>query len=74
MGIVDSQSAKTTRVGGEQSGYDGNKKVRSGKRHLDCAYRRLVPQGQGPWLRWLEASAGVGMSGILAPKASLVGR
>ena len=27
-GIADSQSAKTTGVGGEQRGYDGNKKVR----------------------------------------------
>src|ERR687894_67795 len=27
-GIVDSQSAKTTGVGGEQRGYDGGKKVR----------------------------------------------
>jgi putative transposase len=33
-GIVDSQSAKTTRVGGEQRGYDGGKKVRGRKRHL----------------------------------------
>jgi putative transposase len=33
-GIVDSQSAKTTGVGGEQRGYDGGKKVRSRKRHL----------------------------------------
>ena len=33
-GIADSQSAKTTRVGGEQRGYDGNKKVRGRKRHL----------------------------------------
>jgi putative transposase len=32
--IVDSQSAKTTGVGGEQRGYDGNKKVRGRKRHL----------------------------------------
>jgi hypothetical protein len=30
----DSQSAKTTGVGGEQRGYDGNKKVRGRKRHL----------------------------------------
>lgn len=27
-GIADSQTAKTTGVGGEQRGYDGNKKVR----------------------------------------------
>ena len=33
-GIADSQSAKTTGVGGEQRGYDGNKKVRGSKRHL----------------------------------------
>ncbi len=33
-GIVDSQSAKITAVGGEQRGYDGGKKVRGRKRHL----------------------------------------
>src|SRR5918995_393407 len=33
-GIVDSQSAKTTGVGGEQRGYDGGKKVRGRKRRL----------------------------------------
>jgi putative transposase len=33
-GIIDSQSAKTTGVGGEQRGYDGGKKVRGRKRHL----------------------------------------
>ena len=33
-GIVDSQSAKTTSVGGEQRGYDGGKKIRGRKRHL----------------------------------------
>src|SRR3712207_4048836 len=33
-GVVDSQSAKTTRVGGEARGYDGGKKVRGRKRHL----------------------------------------
>ena len=33
-GIADSRSAKTTRVGGEQKGYDGGKKVRGRKRHL----------------------------------------
>ena len=33
-GIADSQSAKTTGVGGEQRGYDGGKKVHGRKRHL----------------------------------------
>jgi putative transposase len=33
-GIADSQSAKTTGVGGEQRGYDRGKKVRGRKRHL----------------------------------------
>jgi putative transposase len=33
-GIVDSQSAKTTGVGGERRGYDGGKKVHGRKRHL----------------------------------------
>src|SRR5918911_712763 len=33
-GIVDSQSAKTSGVGGEQRGYDGGKKFRGRKRHL----------------------------------------
>jgi putative transposase len=33
-GIADSQSAKTTGVGAEHRGYDGNKKVRGHKRHL----------------------------------------
>jgi putative transposase len=33
-GIADSQSAKSTGVGGEQRGYDGHKKIRGRKRHL----------------------------------------
>jgi putative transposase len=32
--IADSQSVKTTGAGGEQRGYDGNKKIRGRKRHL----------------------------------------
>jgi putative transposase len=33
-GIVDSQAAKTTGVGGEQRGFDGGKQVRGRKRHI----------------------------------------
>ena len=33
-GIVDSQSVKTSGVGGEERGYDGGKKVKGRKRHL----------------------------------------
>ncbi len=41
-GIVDSQSVKSTGVGGEQRGYDGGKKVKSRKRHLLVDTESLV--------------------------------
>jgi putative transposase len=41
-GIVDSQSVKSTGVGGEERGYDGAKKVKGRKRHLLVDTQGLV--------------------------------
>ena len=40
--VVESQSVKTTGVGGEQRGYDGGKKVKGRKRHLLVDTQGLV--------------------------------
>ena len=45
-GIVDSQSAKTSGVGGEQRGFDGGKKVRGRKRHLLVDTEGLVVEAR----------------------------
>jgi putative transposase len=41
-GIVDSQSVKTTGVGGQERGYDGAKKVKGRKRHILVDTQGLV--------------------------------
>jgi hypothetical protein len=42
----NSQSAKTTGVGGEQRGFDGGKKVRGRKRHLLVDTEGLVVEAR----------------------------
>jgi putative transposase len=44
--VVESQSVKTTGVGGEQRGYDGGKKVKGRKRHLLVDTQGLVPKAK----------------------------
>src|ERR687894_3158885 len=41
-GIVDSQSVKSTAVGGQERGYDGGKKIKGRKRHLLVDTQGLV--------------------------------
>jgi putative transposase len=43
---VDSQSVKTTGVGGEKRGYDGAKKIKGRKRHLLLDTQALVLQAR----------------------------
>jgi putative transposase len=78
--IADSQTTKTTGVGGEQRGYDGNKKVRGSKRHLLVDTEGLVlsrpcrTQREGPGPGRAEAPTPVGTEGSLAPQAPVAGR
>jgi putative transposase len=45
-GVVDSQSVKSTAVGGEDRGYDGGKKVKGRKRHILVVTEGFVLKGR----------------------------
>jgi putative transposase len=71
-GIADSQSAKTSGVGGEQRGYDGNKKIRGRKRHLLVDTEGLMLKAKVHSAKVArpgrsEAAVGVGAKRALAP-------
>src|SRR5829696_9385127 len=78
-GIADSQSAKSTGVGGEQIDYDGNKKVRGRKRHLLvdlerawCSRPRFTARRSRAGRS--EAPTAVGACRALAPFSPVAGR
>ena len=78
-GIADSQSAKTTGVGGEARGYDGGKKIRGRKRHLlvdteGLVLKVKVHSAKIPEQDGLKKDvAGVSESGSLASETPVVG-
>ena len=77
-GITDSQSTKTSGVGGQQRGYDANKKVRGSKRHLlvdteGLVLKAKVHSAKVPEHDGLRYAAGVGAHSGVGAEAPLAG-
>jgi putative transposase len=70
-GIVDSQSAKTTGVGGAQRGVDGGKKVRGRKRHILLDTEGLVVEAR---VHSVKVPDQVGIRRLLDPARSRLPR
>jgi transposase len=68
---VDSQSVKTTGVGGEQRGFDGGKKVRGRKRHLLVDTEGLVVEAR---VHSAKVPDQDGIRRLLEPACSRLGR
>jgi putative transposase len=71
VGIVDSQSVKTTGVGGEARGFDGGKKVRGRKRHILVDTEGLVVEAR---VHSAKVPDQDGMRRLLEPARSRLGR
>jgi hypothetical protein len=78
-GVVDSQSVKSTAVGGEERGFDGGKKVKGTKRHLlvdteGFVLEALGTQRKGYGLRRDQGATASSQGAIPSPLSSVAGR